>query len=209
MADYQSFEQYWLGKTTNYGATAEDIRKGTGYHCVPFAKVYLKYMCNNVEIGSLGNAIDWWNNPKHQLLELCDRIPAQTASQGDIVIKRPNHVGIATGQATATQVEILEQNGSTGNGKGQGADKVRKRFIDRSTIAGVYRIHQQTTKIEVKPSAWNVRTGPGLNNSVVAGNRPQVLAGQQYDAKIQPNGWALITFRGAPGYISGSGYKRV
>lgn len=53
---------------------------------------------------------------------------------------------------------------------------------------------------------WHVRVGPSVGYSARDG---VVLAGQRYEAEIQPNGWAKISFRGKVGYIASNSYRKV
>lgn len=138
---YQTFEQRWLGKVTNPDGVA-------GYQCVDVPKQFLHEEKGLDPKGSYGNAKDWWLNTHPKVLEVCDKLPANSIQAGDILPLRPvdnhpshsaGHIGQATGAQTATTVEILEQNGSTGNGKGEGGDRIRKRFVPKSRVYGVLR----------------------------------------------------------------------
>lgn len=113
-----------------------------GYQCVDIGKQSLAWATGGNFKGSMGNAITWWTNPAYALTENAQRVYGSNVIPGDIVIKRPNHLGIATGKVTNTSVEILEQNGHTGSGAGKDpGDKIRTRFISRSDVAGLWRIN--------------------------------------------------------------------
>jgi hypothetical protein len=116
----------------------------TKYQCVSLVKQYLRE-CFNIEPGAWGNAVDYWTSTNPTLLPLVARIQNSDTQTGDIVVlwglpgNSYGHIGIATGNSNSTQVEILEQNGSTGGGTGLGNDAIRTRFVDRSRVAGLLR----------------------------------------------------------------------
>lgn len=123
------------GTVINYDGT-------DGFQCVDIGKQSLAWATGKDFKGSMGNAITWWTNPSYLLTENAQRIYGSNVVPGDIVIKRPNHEGIATGNVTNTAVEIIEQNGHTGSGAGTDlGDKIRTRFISRSDVAGLWRIN--------------------------------------------------------------------
>lgn len=142
---YSSFASRWLGKVTNPDGFA-------GFQCVDLIKTYLSEEFK-IAAGSWGNAIDYWKFTNQTLLKRFDRIATKTVKQGDIVPLTgtfyyydrngnkiyPGHIGIATGRQTATTVEILEQNGASGNGKGAGGDRIRTRYVAKSRMPGVLR----------------------------------------------------------------------
>lgn len=119
----------------------------TKFQCVSLVKAYLRE-CYGLNPGAWGNAIDYWSGTHPILLSLFPRIQSSDAVKGDIVILRTlgrtdysgsGHIGISTGNVTRTQVEILEQNGSTGGGTGTGGDAIRTRYVDRARVAGLLR----------------------------------------------------------------------
>ncbi len=136
---YQTFKtKYPPGSVTDYDGVY-------GFQCVDLVKRYL-----NVEFGikpgAWGDAIKYATNPNPALLEKFSKVSLPTKA-GDIVVFRTagrtdnsgsGHIGIADGVSGAT-VPTLEQNGSTGNGKGKGGDAIRVRNIDASRVAAVYR----------------------------------------------------------------------
>lgn len=113
-----------------------------GFECVDMGKQGLAWATGGNFKASMGDAIVWWTNPSYLLTENATRIQGSNVIPGDIVIKRPNHMGIATGNMTTTTVEIIEQNGHTGTGTGADPeDHIRTRFISRSDVAGIWRIN--------------------------------------------------------------------
>lgn len=134
------FRAEWYGKLTRMPT---DVKYG--WQCVGLVKRYM-YEVYGVPDGYYGNAIDYWNRPLNaNIAKKFDKVATNLPKKGDIVILRGlagnpyGHIGISTGNNTATTAEILEQNGQTGNGLGYGGDKVRTRYIPRSRIAGVLR----------------------------------------------------------------------
>lgn len=117
---------------------------GTCYQCVSLVKQYLRE-CYGLEPGAWGDAIHYWTQTNQTLLTKFYQVSNTEAQKGDVVIlwglagNTYGHIGIATGSLTATQVEILEQNGSTGGGTGTGGDAIRTRYVDRSRVAGLLR----------------------------------------------------------------------
>lgn len=135
--NFTQFENKWLGQIVDYDHVY-------GYQCVDLILEYI-YECYGIASGVTGNAIDYWNNPSAPLLEKFDKISGSDAQQGDIVVfnglagNPDGHIGIATGNINATDVEVLEQNGADGNGSGQGGDAIRTRYIIRTRVAGILR----------------------------------------------------------------------
>lgn len=134
----QDLVNKWMGKI----GTLDNYDGVAGYQCVDVGKQSLNWATGGNFKGSMGDAITWWTNPSYLLTENATRIYGSNVVAGDIVIKRPNHEGIATGNVTTTSVEIIEQNGHTGTGAGTDpGDKIRTRFISRSDVAGLWRIN--------------------------------------------------------------------
>ena len=133
----QNFINQWLGKKIDYDHVY-------GYQCVD---LILQYLYEDYGIGSgvSGNAIDYWTKPSAPLLAKFDKIASTDAQAGDIVVLNGlagnpyGHIGIATGNVNATEIEILEQNGADGNGSGVGGDAIRTRFIEKVRVAGLLR----------------------------------------------------------------------
>lgn len=134
---YKQFESKWLGRRV-------DIDKVFDYQCVDLVKQYMLEVYG-MPNGAYGNAIDYWTKPVRQVLEKFYKVQTTHARQGDVVILYGTsgnvygHIGIATGAANATHIEILEQNGATGNGSGVGGDAIRKRYIPRTRVPGILR----------------------------------------------------------------------
>lgn len=168
---YTSFEKRWLGKRIDYDKVYE-------FQCVDLVKQYL-YQEFRLNPGSWGNAIDYWTRTHPKILTKFKRVQTNAPKRGDVVILRGvpgrnsakyGHIGIATGRATPTTVEILEQNGSTGNGSGEGGDAIRKRFVPRTRIAGVLRpkltakvVAAVKNVVKKQPVYLRVRSGEGLS----------------------------------------------
>ena len=138
MADITNFKNKWLGQRVDF-----DHRYA--YQCVDLVRQYL-YECYGLgDSAGGGNAIDYWTNTPRGVLTKFDRVEGSAARNGDIVVMRGladnpyGHIGIATGGMNDTKVEILEQNGSTGNGSGVGPDAIRTRWVDRTRIPGLLR----------------------------------------------------------------------
>lgn len=130
------------------GETAE-----TCYQCVSLIKKYWEE-CKGITCNWPGNAIHLWTQTKPEILAGFNQESNSNAQEGDIVVlwgvngNAYGHVGIATGNVTATQIEILEQNGATGGGTGRGNDAIRTRYVDRSRVAGLLR-----PKVPVQPAS--------------------------------------------------------
>lgn len=143
--NFDQFFAKWIGKSID----ADGIYK---FQCVDLIVQYVRE-CYSIS-GAYGNAIDFWTNPDPKLLAKFTRIAGNNALKGDIVIFYGNagnpygHIGIATGNNTGDSIEVLEQNGQTGNGSGQGGDAIRTRYITKGRLAGLLR----PTEV-VQPSA--------------------------------------------------------
>lgn len=134
---YADFEAKWLGGKVDYDGVYQ-------YQCVDLTKQYMAEVFG-MKPGAWGNAIDYWTKTHPGVLERFDKVANSDAKRGDIVVINGlsgnpyGHIGIATGAIDGVNVEILEQNGSTGGGSGTGKDAIRKRFIPRSRVAGLLR----------------------------------------------------------------------
>lgn len=133
----------FLAKWTNPAGQRVDYDHVYSYQCVDLILEYV-YECAGLASGVHGNAIDYWNKPAAVLLTKFVKIQTQDVQAGDItVLTSPitslGHIGIATGAISGTQFQMMEQNGSTGNGSGVGGDAIRTRFIPKSRIVGVLR----------------------------------------------------------------------
>jgi hypothetical protein len=136
MKDFDSFQTEWLGRSIDFDHVY-------AYQCVDLILQYI-YECYGIN-GAYGNAIDYWNTPDAKLLTKFYKWQGNDIQKGDIAIFHGlpgnpyGHIGIATGNTTANQLEILEQNGATGNGSGTDGNAIRTRYIDRSRLAGLLR----------------------------------------------------------------------
>lgn len=133
----------FLAKWINPAGQRVDYDHVYGYQCVDLIRQYV-YECYGLGTGVHGSAIDYWNKPTATLLTKFVKVPTQDVRQGDItVLSSPvtplGHIGIATGNATATNFEMLEQNGGNGTGTGTGTDAIRTRYIAKGRIIGVLR----------------------------------------------------------------------
>lgn len=129
----------WLGSVV-------DADKVHGFQCVDVVRQWLHEAAGLPTGGAFGNAIDYWNKPVAAVLAATDKVQTTSVKAGDIVVFRGlagnsyGHIGVATGAQSATAVEVIEQNGSTGNGMGKGNDRIRLRSITKTRIAGVLRL---------------------------------------------------------------------
>jgi hypothetical protein len=199
---YKQFESKWLTRTVDY-----DKREGT--QCIDLVKQYLDEEFG-IKPGYWGNAVDYWNHTKPEVLAKFDRLVTTDTKEGDIVIfnglvGNPNgHIGIDDGKSTTTMADVLEQNGHTGNGKGTDpGDKIRTRAITKQRILGVLRpkspAHLETVK---NPTTWNVRTAPNATSAVIG----VVRKGDVYETAIVSGDWRKISFRGRQGFVSGKAF---
>lgn len=133
----QAFINQWRGERVDYDGVFQ-------YQCVDLIKQYLAQEFG-LKPGAWGNAIDYWTKTNPGVLTKFDRVAGHNTRAGDIVVlnglagNRYGHIGIATGRANGTSLEILEQNGATGDGDGKGGDEVRTRYVPRSRVAGLLR----------------------------------------------------------------------
>lgn len=143
------FKQNWLGRRVADPllVTIGVCTTETMYQCVSLIKEYLKEDYN-LDVPYPGNAVDFWYKTNATLLTKFYRVESSEAIQGDIVVlhtlgytdgTEPGHIGIATGNIDASNVEILEQNGATGGGTGLGGDAIRTRYVPRTRVAGLLR----------------------------------------------------------------------
>lgn len=150
MISFQTFMANWLGKRVD----TDGEPAGYPFQCVDLIKQWL-HEGAGLAFGAFGNAIDYWIDTNSAILRVCDRITFDGyVVAGDVLPLKPvdsqpahklGHIVIATGNTSATQVEILEQNGGSGNGLGQGSDLIRTRWIDKSRIYGVLRLKAGVT----------------------------------------------------------------
>lgn len=136
------FEAF-LAKWTNPAGQRIDYDHVYGYQCVDLIREYV-YECDGLGTGVSGNAIDYWNNTSAALFTKFTKIQTQDVQAGDItVLTSPitplGHIGIATGNLSGSNFEMMEQNGGSGSGNGTGTDAIRTRYIAKSRIVGVLR----------------------------------------------------------------------
>lgn len=172
----QNFKNAWLGRRIDYDHVY-------AYQCVDLILQYLKEVYG-LPSGVSGNAIDYWTRPSQPLLARFDKVPFTGANliAGDIIVLNGvagnpyGHIGIAYNQDNQT-ITILEQNGSTGNGSGQGGDSIRLRAVQKNRVAGILR-----QKAAVPPKTQQGGTARVLRdcNVRVAPNTGAALGGSRY-----------------------------
>lgn len=186
---FATFKQKWLGKRVDYD-------KVYGFQCVDLIKQYL-HEEKSLRPGAWGNAIHYWTRPNKEILAKFDKVSGSAAKSGDVVIFKTlgrddfsgeGHIGVATGRLTATEVEVIEQNGSTGSGDGLNGNAVRTRFIARSRVAGLLRpkatwlvtedVKGKTVYLKPHVSSWRVYK-PGTRVEVARLN-PKKFGGLEY-----------------------------
>lgn len=143
MADFNSFKQEWLIKGKI------DFDHTYGFQCVDLVRQYF-YECYGLgdAAGGVATAVRYWTETPVGILAKFDKVEGSNARAGDVLPLKtvnhndytdPGHIGIATGNITDANVEILEQNGATGGGTGTGPDAIRTRWVTRSRVAGILR----------------------------------------------------------------------
>lgn len=160
--NFQDFMNEWVGRSVDYDHVFR-------FQCVD---LILQYLYEGYGInGAYGNAIDFWANPNPKVLARFHKVSGSDALTGDIVIFNGlpgnpyGHIGIATGNLNATALEVLEQNGQTGDGSGQAGDSIRTRYISRDRVAGLLRPNAEApagppyTVEEIDPRMVKVRPG--------------------------------------------------
>lgn len=136
----EQFKDKYLGKLIDVDGYPED----NPYQCVDLVKLYLKEKFN-IQYGTFGDAINYWTDTHSSIVAKFNKILTHDVKNGDIVVLNGlpgnpyGHIGIAASKNIDGEFDLLEQNGSTGNGLGGQNDKVRIRKIDVSRIAGVLR----------------------------------------------------------------------
>lgn len=135
-----AFKAKWLGKKDDFDLAAL-------YQCVDVIKRFYNTYWGIANV-AVGVAIRLWTNTPAKYLEFQDRIATTDVKKGDTVIFRTvgrtdfggaGHTGLATGIQTEDTVEVIEQNGSTGSGDGEGGNRIRLRSITKSRVVGVLR----------------------------------------------------------------------
>ncbi len=140
-----TFQEFLAEKTNPAGqrVDTDGVPVGAVYQCVDLPKEYAKE-CFGLTPGAWGNAINYWTTTAAALLTKFTRVATQDVQAGDITILTSpitplGHIGIATGNISGGNFEMLEQNGGTGDGQGTGTDAIRRRFISKTRIVGVLR----------------------------------------------------------------------
>lgn len=155
---YKSFAQKYTGKRVDPDGVYN-------YQCVDLILQWLREE-QKITSGVWGNAIDYWTKPTPTLLKKYSKVAGSKAKQGDIVVFKGlpsnpyGHIGIATGKTTSSMVEVLEQNGATGDGSGKGGNAIRTRSIARNRVAGLLRRKGIVPK--PKPKTYTVVSGDTL-----------------------------------------------
>lgn len=178
---YQQFKNRWLGKRV-------DIDRVYGYQCVDLIKQYM-FETAGIKNGAYGNAIDYWVKTHSVVRNKYNRIAGSDAIQGDIVILKGvngnpyGHIGICENK-NIVSIQILEQNGSSGNGSGVGRDSIRLRWIPRWRVAGLLRLKVDATYYVVKrgDTLSKIATRYGIswrdiynNNKSIIGSNPSLI----------------------------------
>lgn len=172
---FDSFKKKWTGKRVDYD-------KVFLYQCVDLIKQYL-YESFKIMSGAWGNAIDYAKSSS-PIRKWFNKISGTSPKKGDIVVFKGGvygHIGISTGRNKSTSVEVLEQNGSTGNGYGTGGDVIRTRYIAKSRIAAILR---RKVKPNPLPTHIVVKKGWGLSN---------VAKAAKFKDWFSPTRWAAIS----------------
>ena len=117
----------WIGKTSDF-----DLNKSI--QCVDFARQY----CSDTwtPIGTFGwSAINCWNTgcAFDKKWKRVIKTPTNFPNAGDLVFWKTGqygHVAIWDNWSSVKFLNVIEQNGATGNGKWQGGDAIRRKTYD-------------------------------------------------------------------------------
>lgn len=198
--NFQTFKNQWLDHTVDYD-------RAYGFQCVDLIKQYL-HQVFGLNPGAWGNAIDYWRHTAAPILARFDKVESTNPQAGEVVILNGlhgnpyGHIVIATGNQNTHQFEALEQNGSTGNGKGQGGDKIRTRFIDKSRIAGVLRPKGHSEAVK-NGQTWFVRSQPNTAGQIIGA----VARGQVFDTQVVGGDWRQINLKGKVGFVGPAAWR--
>jgi hypothetical protein len=168
MENFLTFKNGLLGRRVDYDHVY-------ACQCVDLILQGLHDM-HNCPTGVRGNAIDYCNRPSQALVNIAAKLPPGTQpAEGDIAVLKTagytgdpahdpgyGHIGWATGNYDANNLEILEQNGATGGGTGLGGDAIRTRWVPRSRIACLWRFHDQPSPTPT-PASVPATTASGLH----------------------------------------------
>lgn len=160
MSDFNAFKAEWLGhRVGDPLLIGRGETQDTMYQCVSLIKQYWREDYG-LTVDWPGNAIDIWYNTNAAILVKFYKVPSSDALQGDIVVlhtlnhtdaTEPGHIALATGNVDASTLEILEQNGQTGNGTGLGGDAIRTRYVPKSRVAGLLRPYLVAAPRNIQP----------------------------------------------------------
>lgn len=176
MHSIANLKNNWLGKRVD----TDGVPKDGPFQCVDPVKLYL-HDDFGIPYGAYGDAINYWNHTAGAILVKFDRIATTDIQEGDIVVIKPNHIGIATGVQDAATFQMLAQNGGSGNGDGSGQNAIRIQVIRKSSIAGVLR-----PKAAAAPPAPVVPPAPAQHPY-----RVDPISPKQVVAKINATEWNL------------------
>lgn len=205
MADITNFKNEWLGRRVDFDHVF-------AYQCVDLILQYVYEVYGLTAVR--GNAIDYWNNPSPALISKFHKLASTDAIAGDIVVLNGHpgnpygHIGIATGNVNATEIEILEQNGQDGSGSGIGGNAIRTRFILKNRVAGLLRANDVPAAAAPAPAAGPsyaiVVNVPGYTDSNDAANHinpnGSVVGPGKYYVYNQAHGMVNVSaHQGAPG----------
>ncbi len=199
---YNEFANKWIGKRVD----TDGFPSYGKFQCVDLVKQYMSE-CYGVPYGAYGNAINYWTNTHPNILAKFNKVTGSAGQIGDIVVLKGldgnpyGHIGMCTGGVSASSIEILEQNGSTGTGSGLAGNAIRKRYVPRYRVAGLLRPKPQaptTVRATLRAGSWNVRAGAGTNYPVLG-----VIGGSStWDTTVVSGNWRKINFNGKAGYVS-------
>lgn len=132
--NFEDFSNKWLtpsGQQIDYthALTFDSIE-------LIFQYLYECYQISNIDTSI--TPITWWTNPPSAVLTQFYKVENSDTLAGDIIILT-NHIGIATGNLNATDMEIMEQNGETGDNSSQSGNAIRTRYIARERVVGILR----------------------------------------------------------------------
>ena len=132
--NFEDFSNKWLipsGQRIDYthALTFDSIE-------LIFQYLYECYQISNIDTSI--TPLTWWTNPPSVILTQFYKVENSDTLAGDIIVL-DNHIGIATGNLNPTDIEIMEQNGETGDDSSQSGDAIRTRYIARERVIGILR----------------------------------------------------------------------
>lgn len=159
--DYAKFKSTYIGKKFDYDGKY-------GYQCVDLAKLWSKEGWNLKPgaVGHTGSAKDVFIYSDSMLsskeVQRIKNQPKLAPPQGAIIVfnstskNKYGHIAVVD-KSDLKNVIVLEQNGSTGNGSGEGNDAIRLKTYDYSNVLGWL--------IPNPPRSPNGVTNSGTSNS--------------------------------------------